>query len=64
MRLYKRGRTYWADYLDGNGKRIRKSLGTTNRTEAEAKANQLLAESPALESLLGTHSTRAVPDDR
>ena len=52
MRLYKRGRTYWADYLDGDGKRIRKSLGTTNRSEAEAKANELLTESLTVREVL------------
>ncbi len=52
MRLYKRGQTYWADYLDGDGKRIRKSLGTTNRREAEARANELLAESLTVREVL------------
>lgn len=40
MRIYKRKDTYWADYFVA-GKRVRKSLGTTNKSAAIIKAAKL-----------------------
>ncbi len=51
MRVYTRGRTYWADYLDGN-KRVRKSLGTRNRREAEERAAELLRTEATVREIL------------
>jgi len=53
MRLYKRGRTYWIDYLDGDGNRIRESLRTTSRGEAEARARELRVGSLTIREILG-----------
>ncbi len=35
--IFKRGNTYHIDYIDNTGKRIRKSLGTSNKELAELK---------------------------
>ncbi|MHC9544598.1 MAG: tyrosine-type recombinase/integrase [Vulcanimicrobiota bacterium] len=35
MRIYKRGKTYWIDYTDASGKRMRESTGITNKEQAE-----------------------------
>ncbi len=39
--LFKRGKTYWIRYKV-NGKLIRKSLGLTNKQEAEKEKNRIL----------------------
>lgn len=40
MRIYKRNDTYWADYFVA-GKRVRKSLGTSNKAAAIIKAGKI-----------------------
>ena len=39
--LYRRGKTYWLQY-DVDGKRFRRTLGTTNESEAKRKADEIL----------------------
>jgi len=44
MPIYKRGKTYWADYWDANGVRQRKSLRTTHKRNAETLLAELVTE--------------------
>jgi hypothetical protein len=60
MRIYRRGRTYWADYLEGD-QRVRRSLGTSSRREAEAKAAELLRVNLAVGEILARWFEHQVP---
>ncbi len=40
-KLYKRGRTWWADYFDRNGKRVRESTRTGDQQVARARLREL-----------------------
>lgn len=42
--IFKRGNTYYIDYIDNTGKRIRKSLGTSNKKLAEIKRAEIETE--------------------
>lgn len=41
MRLFLRGIIYWGDFRDEHGRRVRMSLDTGNKTEAQARLNSL-----------------------
>ena len=42
--IFKRGNIYYIDYIDNTGKRIRKSLGTSNKKLAEIKKAEIETE--------------------
>lgn len=42
--LYKRGKTYWLDFVDASGRRIRRSAGTTDKAAAQELHDQLKAQ--------------------
>lgn len=44
MALYKRGRVYWASFTDPGGRRIQRSTGTVDRTEAAELHDKWKAE--------------------
>lgn len=49
-RLYKRGKTYWADYIDSDGKRVRKSLKVRDKRNAEDLLRHFEGEARLIES--------------
>lgn len=51
MAIYKRGSTYWARYTTPSGKRIRCSLGTSDKKDAEQLFDKLKYESWAIDKL-------------
>ncbi|WMT47972.1 MAG: site-specific integrase [Acidithiobacillus caldus] len=42
--LYKRGKTWWVDFVDASGQRVRRSAGTTDKAAAQELHDQLRAE--------------------
>ncbi|AEK57943.1 prophage integrase [Acidithiobacillus caldus SM-1] len=42
--LYKRGKTWWVDFVDASGQRVRRSAGTTDKAAAQELHDQLKAE--------------------
>lgn len=51
MPIYKRGKTWWCDFSTASGERVRQSLGTRDRTQAQELYDKLKAERWRVEQL-------------
>jgi len=44
MSLYRRGTTYWVSFRDSTGRRVRRSLGTSDKAQAQELSDKLRAD--------------------